>query len=195
MTIDNGLGWLLVIDHGTPLWRTRVRASSASLLVRRRGQRTYQRPMIATDLRDPKLASAALQLFDFGPHARVSLVTSYRIPFQGLRALPDTPRLERAMEARTREQTYAFIRSSELKALWLDIHIGQGDARDHAWREVKWGDFDLAVLAFGSGTFFARSAMNRLVLRILDRASCDVAVIRNADNDLPWRVDEQLVAL
>jgi hypothetical protein len=138
-------------------------------------ERGYRHPLIATDLEDAGPASSVLRLIDSS--ARIVLVSAYRIPWAGLHTLLCAGRLMRAIHARTTETMDAFARSSSLDRASFELLARPGDIDDLVLDEIRARPrTDLAVLALGDDSAWARFRSRKLAARILDLRSCDIAV-------------------
>jgi hypothetical protein len=145
----------------------------------------YRRPLIATDLGDGNVIRPLVR--DFDPEARVVVLTTYRIPYSGLRLLLDAPRLRLALEERSREALDAFVACSGLDASRLESVCRYGDARTALLIETRERPVDLVVLAY---THQSAWATRRLAKRV---GECGAHVLIVERQKYPARADDALV--
>lgn len=164
------------------------REQECSLVVRRQAVEHHRQLLIATDLGEALDARPIFEHLDTS--AQIAVLGTYRIPFCGLHPLFGTQRLERELEALTRETMLAFVHSSGLALSRFELLTCHGDPRDHVIREARSRCTDLVVLALAGCSC---RVQRRIARQLLEETRCDL-VIAEGDRARPrWPGREALI--
>lgn len=158
-------------------------ADTPVLVVQRAPASAYRRPLLAVELSDVALRSAALATKVIDPEvSRIRAIHAYRVPFEDRMALA-LPSMEfAAYKARYHDDARAglgrLLDSFDGLGVTWEPSVRRGDARRAIVREARRWKADLIVMGTHGRSGISRALLGSVAESVMRSAPCDVLVAR-----------------
>lgn len=175
-----GAGFLRRLVLGTTSERLLRRSTRPLLVVKQTPRAPYHRVLVAIDF-SPWSAHAIEAARRVAPHARLLLLTTFRVPFEGKLRLAgvDTPTIEhyrRQAQASASQQLDTLAHEAGLKPGQWDACVMEGDAWQRILEQEQEQDCDLVVLGKHGQSAAEELLLGSVTNSVLAESSSDVLV-------------------
>lgn len=156
-----------------------VRKATVPVLVVKRDQRAYRNIVVATDFSEPSL-QALLVAAELFPQATFTLVHAYSVPFENWISSEEAIDEFRKMAQSDMDKFIASdLITDNLKSRMRTV-VAHGESGSIVPLQVIVSDADLLVLASHGRSALFHAAIGSISAALLERAQCDVLIVRAA---------------